>query len=294
MKNYKKLLEQYDANSVIFIDHEWGQSPTGLYNVVVKTLNQSNISKVLVKSYKHFGIKKCTEFMVQQGLSCATVGKCPGGLRVIECQKLSTKPLLPIKSERNVKFKFLDKEYSVNIGETVFSKNGVDDGTHFLLEVILKKELELSGKKIADFGSGWGAISIILSTKFPKAKITAYEKEDSAFEASRENLKDSLNASVIKANLTDINSPKFVERRNKFDYIISNPPFHASEEDKKLIFKNAFNLLAADGKLIFVVEHSFESRFSKHIKALFNLEDKQRNDTYTVFTCSPKLTLKQE
>lgn len=102
------------------------------------------------------------------------------------------------------------------------------------------------------------------------------------------NFQDNTQVATAQVDLTDISSKSLAKYKANFDFIISNPPFHASEEDKKLIFQNAFNLLKEQGTLIFVTENSFEKRFSRYLKDLFTLEEKQTNGTYTVFIYNPK------
>lgn len=284
MLDYKKLLKKYDSRHTNFVKHEWGQNEFALYNLVVKIWNKISVGdKIVIISYKHFGIKSSVNFFIEQGIPCSIVGKGPENLRLVECEKVADKELPLIEFRRNIEFDFREKKYQVDVGEAVFSKTGLDLGTRFLLDFFFEKEIDLNNKAVADFGSGWGAISIILANEFSKSKITAFEKDEASFEATKNNLENYQNVSVINADLTKINFPVFIEGKGQFDCIISNPPFHSTLKDKELIFENAFNLLKRKGELFFVVENSFAPRFIKVTKKLFTLSEEKRNDLYVVF-----------
>ena len=284
MIDYKKLLKGYDSRHTNFIKHEWGQNKNDLYNLVVKAWNRISVGdKIVITSHKHFGIKSSVNFLKERGITCSIVGKGPENLRLVECEKTSNENLSLIKVERTIEFDFRGKKYRVDVGEAIFSKTELDGGTKFLLEVFFEKEIDLNNKEVADFGAGWGAISLILANEFPKSRITALEKDKPSFEAARNNLKNFSNISAINADLTEINSAIFLEKKGGLDYIISNPPLHSTPKDKELIFENAFNLLKRKGKLFFVAENSFAPRFRKIAQNFFTFIEQKENDSYTTF-----------
>lgn len=284
MQDYKKLLNKYDSRHTTFIQHEWGQNKFALYNLVVKVWNEISVGdKIVITSYKHFGIKSTANFLNEKGLTCSIVGKGPEHSRLVECEKTIDEKLPLIEFERKIEFDFRGKKYQVDVGDAIFSKTGLDEGTRFLLEVFFEKEINLNYKEVADFGAGWGAISLILANEFSKSKITAYEKDESSFEATKNNLKNYPNVSVVNADLIKINSAIFLEKKGRLDYIISNPSFHSTPKDKELIFENAFNLIKRKGELFFVTENSFAPRFKKVAQNFFTLTEEKKNDLYTVF-----------
>lgn len=284
MKDYKKLLNEYDSRNTNFIQHEWGQNKNTLYNLVAKVWNKISVGdKIVITSYKHFGIKNTVNFLKEHGITCLIVGKGPENLRLVECEKTTNKKLPLIKVERTIEFDFRGKKYQVDVEDTIFSKTGLDEGTKFLLEVFFEKEIDLNNKEVGDFGTGWGAISLILANEFSKSRITAYEKDEASFEAAKINLRNYPNVSVVNVDLTKINSAIFVEKQGVLDYIISNPPFHSTPKDKELIFENAFNLLKRRGELFFVAENSFAPRFRKVVLNFFMLIKEKENDLYTIF-----------
>ena len=284
MIDYKKLLKEYDSRHTNFIKHEWGQNKNALYNLVAKIWNKISVGdKIVITSYKHFGIKSSVNFLKERGITCSIVGKGPENLRLVECEKTSNENLSLIEVEHTLEFDFREKKYQVDVGEAIFSKTQLDEGTKFLLEVFFEKEIDLNNKEIADFGAGWGAIALILANEFPKSRITAFEKDEPSFEATKNNLKIFSNVSAIHVDLTKINSVIFLEKKGRLDYIFSNPPFHSTPKDKELIFENAFNLLKRKGELFFVAENSFAPRFRKVAENLFTLIEQKENDLYTIF-----------
>ena len=284
MIDYKKLLSKYDNRHTVFIQHEWGQNKFVLYNSVAKTWNKVGVGdKIVITSYKHFGIKSAVNFLIRQGTPCSIIGKGPENLRLIECEKTVDKKLPLIDFGNNIEFDFRGKEYQAGVNWAIFSRTGLDEGTRFLLEFFFEKKIDLNGKKAADFGSGWGAISLILANEFPQSGIVAFEKDEASFEAAKNNLRNYHNVYVVNLDLTKIDSPVFLEKKGGLDYIISNPPFHSASKDKELIFENALNLLKEKGGLFFVAENSFAPKFKKAIPEHFILREEKKNGLYIAF-----------
>lgn len=77
-------------------------------------------------------------------------------------------------------------------------------------------------QKILDIGSGTGLIGLMMAQRFPKAEICAIEIEETAFEESLFNFKNSPFYDRCKVFLTSLQEFK---TQLKFDLIVSNPPF---------------------------------------------------------------------
>lgn len=282
MKDYRRLLAQYDPAATLFLEHEWGQNAAGLYNRVAKALNAAPPGhRAVVTSYKKFGIKGIVAFMEERGISCSIVGKGPDDLRLVECVKNSDDQLPLISTEQPVSFAFQGKDYAANAGDAIFSKAGLDAGTRALLDSFLAAKPQLSGKAVADFGSGWGAISIVLADRFPEAGVTAYEKDEASFEASERNLRAYPNADAVHLDLTKPDTG-FIKTSQRFDYILSNPPFHAKTEEKDSFFLTAHRLLKPRGELWLVIEKSFMPRFRRALSELFVLSEEKKEGEYVV------------
>lgn len=77
-------------------------------------------------------------------------------------------------------------------------------------------------KKILDIGTGTGLILLMLAQRFPEAKLTGIEIDKDAFEESKFNISQSKfhqRCEIFNSSLQEFNAEE------KFDLIVSNPPF---------------------------------------------------------------------
>lgn len=267
MKDYKKIIGQYEE----VVKHQWGQNKEALFNKIVDLFNNRDLSRIAVLTYKKYGVKGIAKFFTEQGLSCDMAGKGPGGLRLIVVEK--NKELSRIKIDKMITFELNDKKYSVNTGGAIFSRSGLDKGTEFLLKTVLQEKIDLNPQRVGDFGVGWGAIPLALSTEFPAAEFVVYEKDESSLEVAKENLKNFKN---IEYHQVDFVKDRLEE--NNLDYVICNPPFHINKEEIDMLFKNIGSVLEGDGKVYFVIEKTylknFEEAANKHLEYVNRFERK--------------------
>lgn len=86
--------------------------------------------------------------------------------------------------------------------------------------------------KIIDVGCGSGAIGITLAKELENAKVTCLDISDVALDVTRENAKRlNVSINVLKGNMLD-----YVN--DKYDVVISNPPYIATDEEIEDIVKN--------------------------------------------------------
>ena len=91
-------------------------------------------------------------------------------------------------------------------------------------------------KKIGDLGAGSGIVGILLAKKYPDARVTLFEIQDSLAALSEKNV--ALNnvrdrVSVMKTDIIGIkllNSSSIVPR--SFDLLVSNPPFRRPQSGR--------------------------------------------------------------
>jgi release factor glutamine methyltransferase len=82
-------------------------------------------------------------------------------------------------------------------------------------------------KRIADLGTGSGAIALALAEKFPNATVTAVEISEEAAALARENAARVPAGERVSIVVADW---KFVLSSGPFDLIVSNPPYLSADE----------------------------------------------------------------
>ncbi|WGE71354.1 16S rRNA (guanine(1207)-N(2))-methyltransferase RsmC [Actinobacillus equuli subsp. haemolyticus] len=100
----------------------------------------------------------------------------------------------------------------------VFSSAELDGGTQLLLSSFNKTD-RLKGK-VLDLGCGAGVIGASLKQQFEKIKLTMSDIHAMALESSRRTLAENALEGAIVA------SDVFSNIEERFDLIVSNPPFH--------------------------------------------------------------------
>jgi len=121
-------------------------------------------------------------------------------------------------------------------------------------------------KSILDIGTGTGLIAIMQAQKNPTAKIIGLEIEENAFKQAIENIANS----PWKNNITPVHSSlQNFHSNERFDLIISNPPFYNNTFLAKDL---ARNLARQNNSLSFeeLLKHS-ASHLSKNGKACYIL-----------------------
>lgn len=149
-----------------------------------------------------------------------------------------------------------------NSSSDIFSKNQIDFGTYVLLNTL--KNLNLSGN-ILDVGCGYGVIGIVLKKLFPKIFITMTDTNKTATELTQQNAE--LNQTKdYKIILSDA----YQNIKEKFDYIVSNPPVKAGKKVLYDILVNAKDHLLKKGNLIFVIKNKFGVKgLIEHLKETY-------------------------
>jgi 16S rRNA (guanine1207-N2)-methyltransferase len=132
-----------------------------------------------------------------------------------------------------------------------FAHGRLDRGTELLLEVLLHLQGQRRpGGSVLDFGCGIGVIGLSLLRHDPSINLTLLDNSALALESARL----SLQANALTANLLPSNG--LTEVRQRFDWIVSNPPFHRGVATRSDIaqdfFQQAHHVLTRQGKLLLV------------------------------------------
>lgn len=99
--------------------------------------------------------------------------------------------------------------------------------TELLVEYILQHYPENSEIKLADLGTGSGAIALALASERPNWEITATDKSQQALNIARHN------ANQLQLNNIEFHPGSWFEplENQQFDIIVSNPPYIAEEDE---------------------------------------------------------------
>lgn len=183
-----------------------------------------------------------------------------------------------IKSEKRlIKFSFNDREYSIYSDNGVFSKERFDYGTRVLLQNI--DVGNLCGK-VLDLGCGTGVVGIILGTFNKKISIDMVDVNERAIELARENIKlNNLNNNIFVSDV-------YSNVKDKYDYIITNPPIRAGKDVVRKFLLGAKDYLNDNGILFFVMrkDHGVKSMI-KELEKIYNVEVVDKDKGFYIVRC---------
>lgn len=175
--------------------------------------------------------------------------------------------------------------------------------TEELVDFIVQENKKKHQLSILDIGTGSGCIAIAIKKSIPNARVFAIDISEGALEIAKQN--SELNKVEVEFILEDILSPKIIT--NKFDIIVSNPPYITPEEKSKMssnvlnfephlalfvddpmlfyrsILEYSKHLLNAGGKIYFELNEYFEedykslfSRYTNTFEIINDIQSKKR------------------
>ena len=160
-------------------------------------------------------------------------------------------------------------------------------------EAIIEESLNIVKNKkknirILDIGTGSGAIAISLAREFVNSKITAIDISDHAIKVANKNINEKKFQNQIELKKVSID---FIS--NKFDLIVSNPPYLSQKEirNTSIEIKKFEPLIALDGGEDGL---HFYREFAKKIPNIMNkssyliieIGEKQFNNCVDIFSFS--------
>lgn len=166
-------------------------------------------------------------------------------LKKIQARILKGEPLQYILGQAD----FYGLKFKVNPA-VLIPRPETEELVYWVLEAMSE-----SDNTILDIGTGSGCIPITLKKKSPKVQVTAVDISSPAIAIAKSNAE--LNQTKVNFQLLDILNPKEWEKLNKFDIIVSNPPYIPYQE-KHLMPKQVIEhepelalFIANDNPLIF-------------------------------------------
>lgn len=133
----------------------------------------------------------------------------------------------------------------------MFSHDRIDGGSELLAS---RLPTDFDGNA-ADFGAGWGYLSVMLAEKSSRtARIDLFEADWNALEFAKTNLLENCPRLTTRFFWQDLAAEP---PKEKYDLIIMNPPFHAGGQAAEpalgqALIKTAATALRSGGKLLMV------------------------------------------
>lgn len=102
--------------------------------------------------------------------------------------------------------------------------------TETLVEAVLEKlrEMELDSPRVADIGTGSGAIAVALTVEIPELRVVATDRSQASLEVAPLNARTHGVDTRIEFLAGDLLEP--LADRGRFDVVVSNPPYVAEDE----------------------------------------------------------------
>lgn len=170
----------------------------------------------------------------------------------------------------------LNKNFTFFTDNGVFSKNKLDYGTRFLLEVLTTENI---GDKVLDVGCGYGPIGIYISKVF-NSHVDMIDVNKRAVYLCQMNIKEN------NVNCNAFVSDCYEKVDDFYDTIITNPPIRAGKKIIYEIVMNACNHLIENGVLYIVIrkDQGAKSMISD-LKKIYNVEVLGKSKGFFVIKC---------
>ena len=172
-----------------------------------------------------------------------------------------------LKSEiRELSYTIANTNFTFLSDNGVFAKNKIDYASSFLVTSFLNVHPVLNGSKVLDVGCGYGFIGITIK-KIAAADVDLIDVNKRALHLCERNIK----LNKVKCNI--FYSDCYEEVKNKYDYIITNPPIRAGKEVVNKILKEAKNYLSENGELWCIVHKDQGAKSTKKLlETCYNVE----------------------
>ena len=198
-----------------------------------------------------------------------------GRVEIYSAKKVQDDPLqAPIDNRMTFELRDLPgSPYRVETRAGVFSWDGLDDGTRLLIDCMDVRPTD----QVLDWGCGWGALGMVAARLSAKGSATLVDSNIRAVSCAEENLRQNRICNAVAR----VGDARVFDRRETFDLIVSNPPFHDGNAAAHPLIEGAFRALRPGGRLMLVVMRP--EAYLKHIRKVFGQgEIVARRDGYVV------------
>ncbi len=172
-----------------------------------------------------------------------------------------------LKSEiRKLPYTFANTSFTFLSDNGVFAKNKIDYASSFLVTSFLNTHPVLNGSKVLDVGCGYGFIGITIN-KITAAEVDLIDVNKRALHLCERNIK------LNKVRCNTFYSDCYDSVKNKYDYIITNPPIRAGKEVVNKILLEAKEHLSVSGELWCIIHKDQGAKSTKKLlETCYNVE----------------------
>lgn len=185
-----------------------------------------------------------------------------------------------LKSEiKNIDVLINNKKFKFLTDNGVFSKKGLDFGTRTLLENL---EIKNITGKVLDIGCGYGPIGIYVAS-MTKANVHMIDINRRSLELARKNVNlNHVNIQIYESNI-------YENVKEKFDFIITNPPIRVGKEILYKILFDAKKYLNEFGQLWLVINKNQGAKsLIKDLSQEYDVQIITKNKGFYILKCMSK------
>lgn len=239
--------------------------PEGIWNSIVFptfTTDSSEAAQELFQTL-HSRLKSCGRLFVSTNnpgdrwvriqlkllYSPVEVRKLPRGVLYIATRSI---PLRKIRGfHARFGFRFHDRVLLCETRPGVFSHRHLDGGARALIRSldIIRNDVAAGSfdrpLKIAEMGSGSGAVSVAAASTFPEAQVLAVDSDARAIDATQR----SANLNQLTNIRTLLSSDGVTEQPGTWDLVLGNPPYYSDFRIAELFLQTARRLLRPGGRI---------------------------------------------
>lgn len=174
--------------------------------------------------------------------------------------------------------KLWDNEIRIETRPGLFSPAAADIGTLAMVSTVALER----GQTLLDLGCGTGLVGIAAAKVLGEDAVCMTDIDPEAVACAREN---AARNGVPGAQIVCGDALSAVERTG-FDWILSNPPYHADFSVAKTFIEKGFNRLKVGGRLVMVVKR--ELWYRNKLTAIFGGVRMQEIGGYYIFTAEKR------
>ena len=165
------------------------------------------------------------------------------------------RPRSPSK-RRTLRFLYRGEVLAFEVDRGVFAASGLDPGTALLIEALDPAP----GDAVLDLGCGWGSVGIAAARAVGGGRVILVDVNRRAAMLARRNLERNAIANA-EVRVGSLYAPVAGER---FDLIVSNPPYRAGRPTILALLENAPAHLTPTGRLLLVGKGSQGILYYQH------------------------------